>query len=84
MVKASCPPDGVVLDLFMGSGTTAIAARRCGRNFVGFELNPAYCEVIRGRLEAPGFEPVKKPVKKRKPATAAVVEQPLIEDLFKE
>jgi site-specific DNA-methyltransferase (adenine-specific) len=26
MVKASCPPDGVVLDLFMGSGTTAMAA----------------------------------------------------------
>jgi DNA modification methylase len=40
MLKASCPPDGVVLDLFMGSGTTAIAAKRCGRNFVGFELNP--------------------------------------------
>ncbi|MEG1050844.1 MAG: site-specific DNA-methyltransferase, partial [Janthinobacterium sp.] len=40
MLKASCPPGGVVLDLFMGSGTTALAAKRCGRDFVGFELNP--------------------------------------------
>ncbi|SFV03769.1 DNA-methyltransferase [Pseudoduganella namucuonensis] len=52
MVKASCPPDGVVLDLFMGSGTTALAARRCGRRFVGFELNPDYCAVIAERLAA--------------------------------
>nr|WP_229207323.1 MULTISPECIES: site-specific DNA-methyltransferase [unclassified Duganella] len=52
MVKASCPPDGVVMDLFMGSGTTAVAARRCGRDFVGFELNPEYCDIARRRLEA--------------------------------
>ncbi|MRV70979.1 site-specific DNA-methyltransferase [Duganella sp. FT92W] len=50
MVKASCPPGGVVLDLFMGSGTTALAARRCGRHFVGFELNPDYCAIIEARL----------------------------------
>jgi site-specific DNA-methyltransferase (adenine-specific) len=52
MVKASCPPDGVVLDPFMGSGTTAVAARRCGRNFAGFELNEKYCELIEARLAA--------------------------------
>ncbi|MDP3785498.1 MAG: site-specific DNA-methyltransferase [Undibacterium sp.] len=50
MVKASCPPDGVVLDPFMGSGTTALAALRCGRQFVGFELNPDYCAIIQERL----------------------------------
>ncbi|NRR29935.1 site-specific DNA-methyltransferase [Oxalobacteraceae bacterium] len=53
MVKASCPPGGVVMDLFMGSGTTAIAARRCGRHFVGFELNAEYCAIIQERLAAP-------------------------------
>ncbi|HJV01355.1 MAG TPA: DNA methyltransferase [Burkholderiaceae bacterium] len=77
MVKASCPPDGVVLDLFMGSGTTAIAARRCGRNFVGFELNPDYCAIINARLAlpeldaptlAPEPEPAAKGVKAAKPA----------------
>ncbi|MEO7030925.1 MAG: site-specific DNA-methyltransferase [Herbaspirillum sp.] len=53
MVRASCPPEGVVLDPFMGSGTTAVAAQRCGRHFVGFELNPRYCEIIAHRLISP-------------------------------
>ncbi|MBK4733790.1 DNA-methyltransferase [Noviherbaspirillum pedocola] len=52
MVKASCPPGGVVLDPFMGSGTTAVAARRCGRDFTGFELNLEYCKLIDSRLAA--------------------------------
>ncbi len=50
MVLASCPPGGVILDPFMGSGTTAIAAKRCGRQFVGFELNAEYCQIIEERL----------------------------------
>nr|WP_025917078.1 site-specific DNA-methyltransferase [Herminiimonas sp. CN] len=53
IIKASCPPGGVVLDPFMGSGTTAVAARRCGRGFAGFELNPAYCAIIEQRLASP-------------------------------
>ncbi|CAN5276874.1 site-specific DNA-methyltransferase [soil metagenome] len=53
MVKASCPPGGLVLDPFMGSGTTAVAAQRCGRNFTGFELNADYCEIAAQRLAAP-------------------------------
>ena len=51
MVKASCPSGGVVLDPFMGSGTTAVAALRCGRDHVGFELNADYCNMIARRLE---------------------------------
>lgn len=50
MIKASCPAGGVVLDPFMGSGTTAVAARRCGMHFVGFELNDEYCRLIGERL----------------------------------
>ncbi len=57
MVKASCPPGGIVLDPFMGTGTTAVAAQRCGRGFVGFELNPSYCEIIARRLAAPEAQP---------------------------
>lgn len=53
IIRASCPPGGVVLDPFMGSGTTAVAARRCGRDFSGFELNPAYCAIIDARLASP-------------------------------
>jgi site-specific DNA-methyltransferase (adenine-specific) len=37
----------------MGSGTTALAAKRLGRQFTGFELNPVYCEIIEARLAAP-------------------------------
>jgi site-specific DNA-methyltransferase (adenine-specific) len=51
MIKASCPPGGMVFDPFMGSGTTAVSAQRCGREFVGFELNPVYCEMIHQRLD---------------------------------
>jgi site-specific DNA-methyltransferase (adenine-specific) len=53
MIYASCPPDGVVLDPFMGSGSTAVSAQRCGRQYVGFELNPEYCEIIQQRLTEP-------------------------------
>ncbi|APA71736.1 DNA methylase N-4 [Janthinobacterium sp. 1_2014MBL_MicDiv] len=78
MVKASCPPGGVVLDLFMGSGTTALAAKRCGRDFVGFELNPDYCAIIEQRLAALAQElaepaapkPEKKAPAKRRAAAA--------------
>jgi len=38
-IKACCPPDGVVLDPFMGSGTTAKAAEMLNRNWLGIDLN---------------------------------------------
>jgi site-specific DNA-methyltransferase (adenine-specific) len=58
MVLASCPPEGTVLDPFMGSGTTAVAAVKHGRRFIGFELNPDYFAIAQARLarlqSAPG------------------------------
>ncbi len=50
MVLASCPEGGTVLDPFMGSGTTAAAAVRNRRHFVGFELNPDYCAIAEKRI----------------------------------
>ncbi len=41
----------IVLDPFMGSGTTAIAALKSSRNFVGFEINNDYIELIKDRTE---------------------------------
>lgn len=40
IIKVSCPPDGIVCDPFIGSGTTAVAATKHGRQWIGFDLNP--------------------------------------------
>lgn len=48
------PPDGIVLDPFMGSGSTGIAAITQGRRFVGFELSPEYHRIASERLAAAG------------------------------
>ncbi len=50
MVLASCPAGGTVLDPFMGSGTSAVAAARHGRSFIGFELNPDYFAIVEKRV----------------------------------
>src|SRR3954452_8502464 len=43
---------GIVLDAFMGSGTTLIAAEKTGRRGYGVEIDPAYCDVVIRRLRA--------------------------------
>lgn len=47
-----CPEGGTVLDPFMGSGSTAIAAVRTGRHFVGFEVSEEYCRLANERVAA--------------------------------
>ena len=42
----------VVLDPFMGSGSTALAAVKAGRRFVGYELDASYCALAEGRIQA--------------------------------
>jgi site-specific DNA-methyltransferase (cytosine-N4-specific) len=39
-IKAGCPENGIVLDPFMGSGTTGVMAKRLRRYYIGIELNP--------------------------------------------
>lgn len=50
-ILAACPPAGTVLDPFMGSGTTAVVARKLNRNYIGIELNPKYIEIANRRIE---------------------------------
>jgi DNA modification methylase len=49
-IKAGCPEGGLVLDPFMGAGTTALVARKLNRNYVGFELNEDYLKIANKRL----------------------------------
>ena len=45
-------PGDVVLDPFMGSGTTAVACLRTGRRYIGFEISEEYCEIVKERIAA--------------------------------
>ena len=49
-IKAGCPQGGTVLDPFAGAGTTLYVAEQLGRNSIGIELNPDYCDIIRRRM----------------------------------
>ena len=51
-IKAGCPVGGVVLDPFFGAGTTGLVADRLQRDCIGIELNPAYAEIARKRIQA--------------------------------
>lgn len=50
MIRAFSKPGDVVLDPFLGSGTTAVAAALCDRNYVGIELEQKYCDLAQRRL----------------------------------
>lgn len=44
------PPGALVLDPFMGSGSTAVACKNTGRRYIGYEINPEYCKDARRRV----------------------------------
>jgi site-specific DNA-methyltransferase (adenine-specific) len=50
LIEAFTAPGAVVCDPFCGSGSTLIAARDCGRRFIGIELDPAHHKTARERL----------------------------------
>jgi site-specific DNA-methyltransferase (adenine-specific) len=57
LVELTCPPDGVLLDPFLGVGSTLLAAQRRGRAGIGMERDPAYCRTARQRLVAAALWP---------------------------
>ena len=51
VIKSSCPEKGLVLDVFLGSGSTMVAAHQLKRRCYGMELEPKYCAVIIDRMK---------------------------------
>ena len=51
MIECFCPPEGLVLDPFNGSGTTTLAAKSLGRNYIGIDVSEDYNRIAIQRLE---------------------------------
>lgn len=52
LIRMVTPPNGTVLDPFMGSGSTGIAAKECGFDFIGIERDAEYHEIASKRIES--------------------------------
>jgi len=50
-INISSNKNDLVLDPFLGSGTTAVACKELGRNFIGIEIEPKYCEMAQKRVD---------------------------------
>lgn len=51
-ILAGCPEAGIVLDPFIGSGTTVVVAQQLGRKYIGIELNREYVKIARNRIKS--------------------------------
>jgi modification methylase len=84
ILMASSNPGDVVLDPFLGSGTTGAVARQLGRDFIGIERDPGYLEVAKARIAAatplPAEALAPPPARRTEPRVpfSAVVERGLI------
>jgi DNA modification methylase len=69
-VKRSSNPTDIILDPFMGSGTTGVACVKLGRKFIGIEIEPKYFDIACKRIEEAWKQPRLFEEPKRKPEPA--------------
>jgi site-specific DNA-methyltransferase (adenine-specific) len=75
-ILAGSSQDDLVLDPFMGSGTTAIVAKSLNRRYLGFELVPEYAVLAEGRLRGVQAAPLFSARQDEAPKPAPAIEQP--------
>jgi DNA modification methylase len=51
------PNNSIVLDCFLGSGTTAVVCKQLGRKYIGIEITEEYCKIARKRLAQDVLKP---------------------------
>jgi site-specific DNA-methyltransferase (adenine-specific) len=51
LINCFCKKNGIVLDPFMGSGSTAVSALKLKRNFIGFDISKTYCDIASKRIK---------------------------------
>ena len=49
-IQCFCPPNGIVLDPFIGCGSTAVAAKHLKRNYIGIDISEEYCNLAKERI----------------------------------
>lgn len=52
IIQLLTPSDAIILDPYMGSGSTGVAAKLLGRHYIGMEIDPEYCAAARERIDA--------------------------------
>ncbi len=50
-INCFCPKNGIVLDPFVGSGTTTVAAKNLDRSYIGIDIAPEYCKIAEKRMK---------------------------------
>lgn len=56
LIQCFCPKEGIVLDPYLGSGSTAVVSRQLGRRFIGFEICSDYCKLANQRIKKDASE----------------------------
>lgn len=51
LIEIATDKNNLVLDCFLGSGTTAVACKLLNRNYIGVEINTEYCKIAQARID---------------------------------